>query len=86
MKTGVSKMKELNFSEEERWWAIDDYERNTKNSMTKEEIVKNPNINAILINGLYERVKDLCGTLEAEVERLREENETLKKQMEDDLK
>lgn len=83
-------MKDLYFSKEERSnlrFSCAQIEEN--GGIEFKAVQENPGFATQLIEGLYLTSKlliDDCNTLEAEVERLREENETLKKQMEDDLK
>lgn len=58
-------------------------------SITNGDIESYPELFILVMSDLFGFCRsflDDCNTLEAEVERLREENETLKKQMEDDLK
>lgn len=81
-------MKELNFSKEKRKETYEcvDFLINGNGEYT---LNVNPGVATIWCQTLCSIQKKLiedCNTLEAEVERLREENETLKKQMEDDLK
>ena len=56
---------------------------------SEEQVIETAKMYTEIVPSCYETLTNLCkdcDTLEAEVERLREENETLKKQLEDDLK
>lgn len=81
-------MKELNFSKDIRK-ETHEYVDFLINGNGEYTLNVNPGVATIWCQTLCSIQKKLiedCNTLEAEVERLREENETLKKQMEDDLK
>ena len=81
-------MKELNFSKEKR---KETYERVDFliNGNGEYTLDKNPGVATIWCRALcsiQKKIIEDCNTLEVEVERLREENETLKKRMQHDLK
>ena len=82
-------MKELKVSAESRKMAKHGKEVQEERYYSEEWVRGNTTLASIVIETCILFTYDLCedyDTLEAEVERLREENETLKKQMEDDLK
>ena len=84
----MSKMKELNFSKDIRK-ETHEYVDFLINGNGEYTLNVNPGVATIwcqTLCSIQKKLIDDCNTLEAEVERLREENETLKKRMEDDLK
>ena len=81
-------MKELNFSKDIRN-ETHEYVDFLINGNGEYTLNVNPGVATIwcqTLCAIQKKIIEDCNTLEAEVERLREENETLKKQMEDDLK
>lgn len=79
----------MNISKEARAEMLEMFVVAEKLHPNEEQVIENAKIYTELVPSCYETLTDLCedcNTLESEVERLREENETLKKRMEDDLK
>ena len=83
-------MKELNFGKGTRGSLFDRVEHYfPKGELSIKKVSSYVTEYTGILNWMRHKINEViedCNALEAEVERLREENETLKKQMENDLK